>query len=284
MHYYKEEAIIRDINKILSSHNLPAIKYGDITITNLTATDGVKAEEILSRNITDHIWPSIFSTTAYHYTSASSAENILNNNNFRLYNLEKNFHADEIVAFCKDHSLLGYLQTDSNGDPYYKTDIMSQIYSASFADIGASIKDQILMWNTFAPGNSGVRLKLNLTSNRGDLRKIAYSKNSKQKLQVLKELTEKILKDHKINFTLSGISRLCAFYLPQKYGYESEIRMLHKHVPNSGINLTPKIHGQYNCIEIPLGQESMGYRIDVIEICTNFKLGVPPGYKIIPKP
>ncbi|MGF1907829.1 hypothetical protein, partial [Aliivibrio salmonicida] len=105
-----------------------------------------------------------------------------------------------------------------------------------------------------------------------------YNKDNKQPIGLLKDITSLIENKYDKKFILSGISKLCAFYLSNQFKLEKEYRVLFS--CSSGCNINILNDGQNKYIEIPLGvMSSIGYKIEVIEIQTNEILNVPSQYK-----
>ena len=68
---------------------------------------------------------------------------------------------------------------------------------------------------------------------------------------------------------MSGISRLCAFYLPEgKYGKEKECRLICKTWKEIGPQ--PTGNGLASYIEVPLGvMTESGYKLTILDVCAN---------------
>ena len=278
-HLKMQQSLVKDINSILTKHGITrSIDLSNITITNKTVTDFVKQDQVLSNSIVDSIWPSIDALTVYHYTSKDAAESILNSGEFRLYSLLKRFDEDEIKAFCNNHELNGYLEQNQNGEPKYKSLIMDNMYYASFTDINLTADQEEYFWRTFAPID-GVRLKLEITASNPNFRKMVYEKTKGKPLSLLNELSKSIRCTYSRDFVLSGISRLCAFYLAQDCDVEHEYRALYRSW--EGFGPLPQSDGNYQYISVPLVLMSdTGYQIDVKEVQSNESLNIPPQYTV----
>lgn len=68
---------------------------------------------------------------------------------------------------------------------------------------------------------------------------------------------------------MSGITRLCAFYLPEaKYGKEKEYRLMCKTWKEIGPQPTGK--GPASYVEFPLGvMIESGYKLEILDVCAN---------------
>jgi len=277
-----QNQLVASINEILDEHGIgESIDLTNITITDKTVSDLVKEDQKLSSLIVDSIWPSIDSLSVYHYTSKSAAESILNAGEFRLYSLLKRFDEGEIQSFCENHGLDGYLATDDDAEPKYKTMIMNNMFYASFTDTDIDKPKEEYFWNCFA-SSDGVRLKLKITASNPNFRKMVYEETKGKPLPLLSKLTETIRNDYSREFVLSGISRLCAFYLYNDFDIENEYRVLHRYW--KGYGNPPQSDGTHQYIPIPLGKMSeAGYQIDIEAIQTNEALSIPPHYTILPR-
>jgi len=278
----EQNALIDCINSILFKHGISdPIDFSNITVTNKTVTDSVKENQKLSNLIVDAIWPPIDDLTVYHYTSKEAAESILNSGEFRLYSLLKRFDEGEIKAFCENHGLKGYLDQDENGEPTYKSLIMSNMFYASFTDINLTTEQEGYFWRVFAPVD-GVRLKLTVTASNPNFRKMVYEKTKGTPLPLLNELTKEVKDLFSRELVLSGVSRLCAFYLAKDFDIENEYRALYRSW--EGFGPSPKSDGKHQYVALPLdGMSDTGYQISVGEIQTNESLNVPSQYSAVPR-
>lgn len=278
----RQKALIDNINSILSSHGIAdSIDISNITITDKTVTDFVKENQKLSNLIVDAIWPSIDDLTVYHYTSKAAAESILNSGEFRLYSLLKRFDEGEIETFCQNHGLSGYLEQDEKGQPKYKSLIMNNMFYASFTDTNLTTEQEEYFWRTFAPID-GVRLKLEVTASNPNFRKMVYEKTKGNPLPLLNELTKVVRESYGREFVLSGISRLCAFYLAKDFDVENEYRALYRYW--EGFGPSPESDGNYQYVGLPLdSMNDTGYQIRVNEIQTNESLNIPTQFVITPR-
>ena len=276
----KQKSLIKSINSILLNHGVTThINLSDITIADNTVTDLVKEHKVLSNAIVDSIWPSIGVSEVYHYTSKASAEAILNSEKFRLYNLLKRFDEGEIITFCQNHNLNGFLQKDANGVPKYKTLIMDNMFYASFTDCRLSPQQEQYFWKYFG-GVNGVRLKLKITASNPNFRKLVYETNQGAGIPLLQELSQLVESTYQKDFILTGISRLCAFYLAKGFSVENEYRALYRSW--KGFGPQPKSDGVYQFIDVPLGasMSDTGYQIEVLEVQSNETLNIPSKYSV----
>lgn len=280
-YWWEELEKIQDsINSVLRKHGVKEIDKSAITVTDKTINDFLKEEKTLSNAIIDKLWPSIDQKIVYHYTSKEAAESILNSSTFRLYNISKRFNEGEIVSFCNNHGLTGYLK-DVNGEPYYKAQIMRNMYYSSFTDTNLTEDEESYFWRTFA-SIDGVRLKLNIKASNPNFRRIVYEKKNGQPIPILRDLVHEIRNNHGREFMLSGVSRLCAFYLSKCFDVENEYRILFRDWGDG--NVEPASDNGFDYIEIPLGCMSpAGYEIEVIEVQSNEVLSIPSQYKIEPR-
>lgn len=270
--------LVHDINTVLSQHGVDkTITLSDITVTDKTVSDLFKPNAPLSEAITNHLWPSISSEVVYHYTSKQAAEAILNSGTFRLTNIEKRYGEGEIETFCKTHNLSGYLDSTRNGAPRYKSLLMPNIYYASFTGSDLTPVREDYLWRTFAT-HDGVRLKLKITATNPNFRRIKYEAKANMPIPLISNLVNIVRQNHGREFILTGLSRLCSFYLSgHDYGIENELRMLHR--TWEGVGLQPIGQGPGSYIELPIGAMSeCGYRIDVLEVQSRTRPFMPSSF------
>lgn len=280
-YWWEELAAVQDsINSVLRKYGVKEIDKSAITVTDKTVNDLVKEEKVLSNAVVDKVWPSIDEKIVYHYTSKEAAESILNSSIFRFYNISKRFTEGEIVAFCNNHGLTGYLK-NVDGEPYYKGQLMRNMYYSSFTDISLTEDEEEYFWRTFAPVD-GVRLKLNIKASNPNFRKMVYEETKGQPIPILRDLVQTIRNSHGREFVLSGISRLCAFYLSKDFDVENEYRILFRDWGDG--NVGRESDNGFDYIEIPLGCMSpAGYEIEVVEVQTNEVLAIPGQYEVKPR-
>ena len=273
--------LVGDINRILNEHGIQAnILPSDILITDTKVTDGFKENKKLSNAIIDHLWPSIKYADVYHFTQSDKAENIINNNIFRLNNIANRFNDGEIRTFCETHDLKGYLEIDESGEPAYKH-LMANTFYASFTDTSLTEEREEYFWNNFSQCN-GARLKFKISAINSDFRKIFYEADICKPIPLLFSLTTQIREKYNREFILSGISKLCAFYLSGKdYGVEAEYRVLYRNWGNSP-GPEPIGNGKESYFELPLNQmTACGFKFEIIEVCANEKPNIPDAYTFL---
>ncbi|MGD2093313.1 MAG: hypothetical protein PVH61_44545 [Candidatus Aminicenantes bacterium] len=271
--------LISDINKILSNYGInEEIRLQDLNITQKTVSDIVKPNSKLSNAIINFLWPRIASATVYHYTSKEAAENILKTGIFRLNNISNRYSEGEIVTFCQTHQLQGYLKKEKNGYPTYRSLIMPNTFYASFTDTAITTEREEYFWRAFAACD-GVRLKFKVVAKYpDDFRKVRYEHKKYEPIGLLYDLTNCIKNKYKRDFVLTGISRLCSFYLSGKdYGIENEYRLLYR--VWEGSQLQPKTDGSLSYIELPLNVKSKcRYELEVTEVHSRERPDMPDQY------
>jgi hypothetical protein len=270
--------LIDDINLVLSENGVTeTIALMDVSITDKTVSDLVKPDGVLSEAIINHLWPSIPSEVVYHYTSRSSAEEILNSGLFRLTNIEKRYVDGEIGTFCRTHGLTGYLELADDGSPRYRSLLMPNTYYASFTGFNLTPEREEHLWRNFASCD-GVRLKLKVAASNQNFRRIKYEGKSGAPIPLIFDLASVIRNKHGREFILKGISRICSFYLSgEDYGIENEVRALYRVWDGSGPQ--PIGSGPCSYLELPLGVMSdSGYRIDVLEVQSRVKPTMPESF------
>lgn len=138
----------------------------------------------LSSAVLDHMFPKeTVPVDLMHYTSPEGLAGIAYSGQLRLYGLRKRIDEAEIKTFAKTHRLDGYLDT-TRGEPYYK-ELSDDLFYTSFAR--PTQQDEGMMWNVFAKGGTGVRLRLQVTTIAAELRSIQYERSSRTLLNELND-------------------------------------------------------------------------------------------------
>ena len=276
-----ELEIVKDINSVLNKYNI-SINYSDLVITDTnimetivkdkhcTFTGQQIKESDFSKKIIEMLFPSEATKIVYHYTTKETAENIINNESFRLYNIAKRISEDEISSFCKAHCL-------ANDNIM----IPSTFYS-SFTSTKLTPKKDDYLWENFAV-HDGVRLEMSIATsklNRTDiLRKIYYEKtDDSSPIPILRDLAEVANKYDK-KFTLKGISTICSYYLPNDYDIEDEYRIVHRNIDGRLLPVKSDSKGD-DYIQIPLDEENnTGYFIKIKGVTYTTSINVGNKYK-----
>lgn len=267
--------VVNVINEILAKHGVPlSITTEDITITDRTVSDMVKEDQRLSLAIVDNLWPTVSEQEVFHFTSADAAEAILASNTFRLTNIERRFDDGEVRVFCESHQLTGYLEPDGNGEPLYRHLIMPNTYYASFTRTTLDEDEQRYFWQTFASGG-GARLRMRVVASNPNFRRIRYETKRGTPIPILADLSASLKGEFGREFILSGISRLCSFYLSgEDYEREQEYRMLYR--VWEGFGPQPVGAGANSYVEVPLGVMSdCGYEVHVVDVCAESRPSMP---------
>lgn len=266
--------VVKTINSVLSKYGVTEqITPEDITVTDVTVSDSAKGKQKLSDCIIEKIWKHVPSATVYHFTSRKNAEAIINSRIFRLQNIGMRIKEDEISTFCKAHRL-------SDGYPEIVT---PDIYFASFATTPLNESEQEPLWRMFAPFD-GVRITLEVEASNHNFRRMRYQNNPDEPVQLLADLAGSIMQNHNRHFILTGISRMCAFYLPgSSYACEHEMRMLYKRVDDFGPQ--PIGTGPLSYIEVPIGIDNgTGYNIRIVEACSTTCPSMPSSIRFTHRP
>jgi hypothetical protein len=275
--------IVDTINEVLRKHGIcTVITAKDITVTENLVCDFVKPECRLSECLIEHLWPRIHQATVFHFTSREAAESILSTRTLRLQNLGKRYGEGELSTFSATHNLDGYMRKDEDGRPVYRTLLMANAFYASFTDASLSAEEQEPLWRRFS-GNDGVRLTFQVKAQNPNFRRMQYEGVRGQPIPVLAELAEQLNSRYGKYFMLSGISRMCAFYLAEaQYGAEKECRILYK--TWEGIGPQPIGSGSSAYVEIPLDTMSeLGYRLDLVGVCSRVRPAMRNGLKFTPR-
>jgi hypothetical protein len=199
------------------------------------------------------MWPNLNEAIVYHFTSRDVAEKIIKTRKFRLNDLSKRMGEHEVTEFCEKYGL--YWHLNEEGSSEFETSLIKDIFYASFADINISKEDENSMWSQFAT-TDGVRFKLKIKNKKIDLSKIHYLTQN----TILSDISQ-IAKSHGLKFVLNGISKLCAYGLPQEYLKENEYRLLLKNRP--GLNI--QCVDDHNFIEFDIGKDNDLFEIEILE-------------------
>jgi hypothetical protein len=171
-----------------------------------------------------------------HYTTVPSLKEIARSRQLHLRSLVNNLGLGEFESFATDHALDGYFAQRGKGLRVFE-ELSSDLYFLSMTK--PKNPDEAELWNNFANEGKGVCLQLRVTPRpASDLRDMGYKSSS----TALKKINNG-LKAQDLVYVPWGISRICAFYLPNGFQFEREIRLLiKKH--KGGIDQTVDIDGQ----------------------------------------
>jgi hypothetical protein len=189
----------------------------------------VKKFRRLTQIIFDHYYPKPNGNTFYHYTKLSALRGILKGE-LKLTPLIKNENFDEFKTFYKDHNLIGYqTNTDESGKVMEQV-LMEQCFAICLAMLeGLTEEKESALWTSFGDTHSGVRIELEIKTEHPDFRKIFYRDKSLDKNKLL---LNRLNRDTQTRFnrifTVAGLSKIGAFYLPGDYNIENEVRFLIK--------------------------------------------------------
>jgi hypothetical protein len=265
------------ITEVLASHGiLKNITWEDIAVTPNLVTDGLASDRKISSAIIAKLWPSVHAAEVYHYTSRDNAKNILSSNRFRLTNIGKRVADGEIKTFCETHQLKGYL-AKLKAEPEYKTLIEPNTYYASFTDTNLDKAEERSFWEAFGP----VRLRLKITAQNENFRRMYYERTAGAPIPVLLALANRLRDDFGRAWILQGLSSICSFYLTEAdYGWEKEKRVLWR--VWDGSPCQPIGSGPSSYVELVLGEMSpCGFELSVTEVCSEDQLSVPNGVTFV---
>ena len=273
------QEILNRINRILLKHGIQKICIRDIIVTDQSVSDLVIPGNPLSNRIIDSLWTSIDELEVFHYTSQKSAEKILDSNSLRLYSIIKRYGEDEIESFCKNHNLTGYLKENENSEPFFKINLMTNLFYSSFTDINIDNIQENYFWNTFA-GYNGARFRFRVRAQNPNFRKIYYEDKTGNPIPLLNDISKMLAIDYNRVFFLEGMSRICSYYLTKKYKIELEYRMLYKKFDGFGPNVMND--GDYDYIDQKFGVTTeAGYMLELLEVQSNANLKVLSGINLI---
>lgn len=190
---------------------------------------GIKTKK-LPNLVFDYYYPHIPAGQFYHFTTFENFSNIVRSKQLWLFNLLKRKSAEFFRPFYEDHGLLGYdKKHDENNKPHWEK-IMQETFYASFANPATlSNQTESALWRKFADKGFGVRLEFQITPNVPDFRVVYYRKEELlPKKLIMNQLSEAIMQKFGRIFSVSGISKMGAFYIDGDFEDENEVRLVIK--------------------------------------------------------
>lgn len=189
----------------------------------------VKKYRRLTQIIFDFYYPKAIGSKFYHYTKLSALDGILKSE-LKLKPLITNENFDEFKTFYRDHNLIGYtINTDESGKLMEQV-LMEQCFAICFASpVELTTEKDKNLWQSFADNGGGIRIEFDIKSNHPDFRQIFYKKKNFDKSKLLlNRLNKDTQEKFDRIFTVAGLSKIGAFYLPGFYDIENEVRFLIK--------------------------------------------------------
>ncbi|MBK8923738.1 MAG: hypothetical protein IPM81_19995 [Saprospirales bacterium] len=177
----------------------------------------------------DHYYPRAAPGRFYHFTTFDNFRSIVDAKELRLCNLLKRKSAEFFNIFYDDHGLKGYERNDTNGKKFWEK-IMQETFYVSFANCDTLTTDnEATLWRNFAEKGLGVRLQFQITPRVPDFRFAHYRPEELEaKRLVINQLSKSIWERFERVFTVSGISKMGAFYLDCNFQHETEVRLVLK--------------------------------------------------------
>jgi hypothetical protein len=183
-----------------------------------TGNDRVLAEAVLKVDFPRESGP----IELDHYTTLASLKAIVSSQQIHLHPVANYLHTGEFATFAQEHGLQGYFDDNGRGKQVLE-ELSENLFFISLTKPGNP--DEATLWDTFANGGRGVRLRLRVTPNpAADLRMMSYQAGSPT---ALKRINDALAKEGLV-YTPWTISRICAFYLPLGYRVEREVRLIVK--------------------------------------------------------
>ena len=268
--YCREEAaeiinVFLQSDEMVSADDLVFIgsflRNSDWHKTNLFGVNTKKLPAVLF----DHYYPRIPGGRFYHFTTFDHFSNIIGSKQLWLFNLLKRKSAEYFRPFYEDHGLLGYdKKQDGSSKPYWEK-IMQETFYASFAN-PTTLSDQTesALWRRFADNGLGVRLEIQITPNIPDFRVVYYRKEALlPKRLIMNQISEAIMEKFERIFTVSGISKMGAFYVDGDFEDESEVRLIIKaNTDDYPFRFKPKQYkGNIKFIQLPFSNKYAPIRL-----------------------
>jgi hypothetical protein len=210
-------------NNINETINKTHIKFYADYIGNISNIEDKK----LSKIIFDAIYPKPLLERYSHYTTFKGACSILKNKEFWIFNLIKNFDAEEFRLFYEQHNVTGY--RDLSETFGIKTDYRSLMAEQFSLCLTSENNKSPSLWNYFGYKGTGIKLTFEIDSHIPDFREVYYSdKNNPTQIKLFSELSQEIFDKYNYIFNFSNISKIGAFYIHGKFNNEKEYRFLVK--------------------------------------------------------
>ena len=225
------DELVNMINAILKRYyiesviNKTQIRFHAGFIGNIIKVKDKKLSHILF----DAIYPKPTLNEYSHYTTFNGACSILANKEFWIFNLLKNFDAEEFKLFYEEHNITGYRDTKETFGirSDYKSLMAEQFSLCLTSDSNASPA----LWNYFGNYGTGIKLTFEITvkNNFPDLRSVYYSdKENPKQIPLFKDLFGDIKEKYNSPFNFTYASKIGAFYIHGKFKTEQEYRFLIK--------------------------------------------------------
>lgn len=210
-------------NGVTESINSTQIKFNADYIGNIEGITDKKLSEIIFNSI----YPKPNLKLYSHFTTYKGACSILKNKELWLFNLIKNFDAEEFRLFYEEHNITGY--RDLNETFGVKTDYRSLMAEQFSLCLTSDSNDSPTLWNYFGYKGTGIKLTFEVESKIPDFREVYYSdKDNPKKIAVLADLFNTISKEYNYPLNFTYTSKIGAFYIHGKFNNEQEYRFLVK--------------------------------------------------------
>ncbi len=254
----RSEKLRRILESVLREYGL----HAHASDAELTLSPTVIVEHPGSRKLSHAILDSMFPrapspSELFHYTNVASLKSIAATGQVRLYWARKRIGQGELDAFAIKYGLKGYLDS-SAGEPFYKT-MSDDLFYMSLTHPGGG--DETDLWNAFAEGGRGVRLKLRVHPSRAELRAIQYDAHADK---VLTKLNSAFTSEGEPPFVPWSLSKIGAFCLPSTLHREDEVRLLIKRYTEGRDDTLPDGDNRY--WPLPIGESNDFCQIDLVEI------------------
>lgn len=217
------------VNTIFITHginetiNSTQIRFESDFIGNILHVEDKK----LSSIIFDHIYPPPTNKTFAHFTTFAGARNILVRKELWLFNLIKNFDAEEFQLFYEEHEITGYRDLrDTFGIRTDYRSLMSELFALCLT---SDTNNSPTLWNHFGYGGTGIKLTFEIVNHIPDFREVYYSNaTNPTKIPLLADLFDQITHKYGLPFNFSYMSKIGAYYIHGKFSNEDEYRFLVK--------------------------------------------------------
>ena len=251
--------MIKELNNCLKEVGIQEEFTSDnIIITSRSVI--IKSDSNIHQLLEDYMYPPIEELEVFHYTSEEAYNNIINNQQFRLYNILKRYGEGELSPFLKKFGFDEAFDTSGN---IKNIEFYQNIFYASFIKVPEDGIDTEEM--KYFDKLCETRLKFKITSTKNTFRKIRYS-NDEYFTFFLK--LKEIINNHGKKFIIEGMStRFATFCIDDNNEIENEYRIYWRYWDTKTNGLSVKKDNEdNNYISLDFNMDNFtGIKIELIE-------------------
>jgi hypothetical protein len=217
---------------------------------------------LISDAIFEGTAPVVASSQSFaHFTGMTALASIAQSQELRLYSVRRRISEDELLAFIKDHDLLGYLDHGRNGEEVFRT-LATDLFYISLTPTGLTSAEEALLWSGFGEMGTGIKLSLKFNVPQ-PIRRLYYAGSPTP----LREVNDFLAASGFPPFVPHGLSRLIAYYLPAAYSHETECRLVLKRYEGGGGEW--KSDGSHEYAALQLGPSGSGAPVELLSVAAG---------------